>query len=141
VPLLIYSPKLKGTARIKSISSHLDITPSILAFLNVNYNLKVPKLVNFIGSGLDTVRSFRSVHKYPLMQTKNELNDFVYGKFFLNQNTLYAIDDRMGLEPVENEQKKIQLLNELKQYKTINNNVSKGNKLLPDSLYLKFSKF
>ncbi|MRX46112.1 LTA synthase family protein [Pedobacter puniceum] len=141
VPLLIYSPKLKRTARIKSISSHLDITPSILAFLNVNYNLKVPKLVNFIGSGLDTVRSFRSVHKYPLMQTKNELNDFVYGKFFLNQNTLYAIDDRMGLEPVENEQKKIQLLNELKQYKTINNNVSKGNKLLPDSLYLKFSKF
>jgi uncharacterized sulfatase len=141
VPLIIYSTKLKRSASIKSISSHLDITPSILAFLNTNYNVKVPKMVNFIGSGLDTVRSFRSVHKYPLMQTKNELNDFVYGKFFLNQNTLFAIDDKMGLEPVENEQKKMKLLNELKQYKTINNLVSKGNKLMPDSIYLKFSKF
>lgn len=141
VPLIIYSPKLKRTARIKSISSHLDIAPSILAFLNVNYNLKVPKLVNFIGSGLDTVRSFRSVHKYPLMQTKNELNDFVYGKFFLNQNTLFAIDDKMGLEPVENEQIKLQLANELKQYKTKNNLVSKVNRLMPDTLYNKFGKF
>lgn len=138
VPLIIYSPKLKRTARIKSISSHLDITPSILAFLNVHYNIKVPKLVNFIGSGLDTVRAFRSVHKYPLMQTKNELNDFVYGKFFLNQNTLFAIDDKMGVEPVENEQIKMQLVSELKQYKTRNNLVSKVNRLMPDSIYLKF---
>ncbi|WP_304063744.1 LTA synthase family protein [Pedobacter glucosidilyticus] len=141
VPLIIYSPKLKRTARFKSVSSHLDIAPSILAFLNANYNIKTPKLINFIGSGLDTVKSFRNVHKYPLMQTKNELSDFVYGKFFLNQNTLFAIDDKMGVEPIENEDMRLKLLNELKQYKLRNDLVSKVNKLVPDSVYLKFVNF
>ncbi|WP_026903404.1 LTA synthase family protein [Pedobacter glucosidilyticus] len=141
VPLIIYSPKLKRTARFKSISSHLDIAPSILAFLNANYNIKTPKLINFIGSGLDTVKSFRNIHKYPLMQTKNELSDFVYGKFFLNQNTLFAIDDKMGVEAIENEDMRLKLFNELKQYKVRNDLVSKVNKLVPDSVYLKFVNF
>lgn len=138
VPLIIYSPKLNKSARIKSISTHFDITPSFLAFLHKNYNVKVPKLVNFIGSGLDTVRSFRNIHKYPLMQTKNDLNTFVSGEYFLDQNILFSISSNMNVEPLENQNIMSQLKSELNQFKAKNDNVSKVKTLLPDSIYNRF---
>lgn len=138
VPLIIYSPMLNKATKIKSISTHFDITPSILAFLNKNYDVKVPKLVNFIGSGLDTVRSFRNIHKYPLMQTKNDLNTFVSGEYFLDQNILFSISSNMNIEPLKDQNSMSILKSELNQFKAKNANVSKVKTLLPDSIYNKF---
>jgi len=140
VPLIIYSPMLNKSARIKSVSTHFDIAPSLLAFLNKNYNVATPKLVNFIGSGLDTVRAFRNIHKYPLMQTKNEISDFLSGEYFLNGEMLYAIDSRMYAEAIDNQEIKDQLKGEFRRFKAQNDLVSKVKKLLPDSVYLRFNK-
>jgi phosphoglycerol transferase MdoB-like AlkP superfamily enzyme len=54
VPLIIFSPMLKRTAHIESISSQLDITPSLLAFLKKKYHIDVPSIVSWVGTGLDT---------------------------------------------------------------------------------------
>lgn len=140
VPLIIYSPMLNKSARIKSVSTHFDIAPSLLAFLHKNYNLTTPKLVNFIGSGLDTVRAFRNIHKYPLMQTKNEITDFLSGEYFLNGDMLYSIDSRMYAEAIDNQEIKDQLKGEFRRFKAQNDLVSKVKKLLPDSVYLRFNK-
>ena len=99
VPLIIFSPMLKAPARIKSVSSQFDLTPSLLAFLSKNYGLKTPTAVTWLGSGLDMEPGFRNVHSFPLKQTKTNLVDFVSGEWFINQDQLYALRDRMEIEP------------------------------------------
>lgn len=103
VPLLIYSPLLKAPARIKAVSSHFDLAPSLLAFFSRNYGLKGPLAVTWLGSGLDMDASFRNLHEIPIKQTKTNLVDFVSGTWYLNQDTLYKLKDGMGAEPVRDE--------------------------------------
>lgn len=103
VPLLIYSPLLKAPARIKAVSSHFDLAPSLLAFFSRNYGLKGPLAVTWLGSGLDMDASFRNLHDIPIKQTKTNLVDFVSGTRYLNQDTLYELKDGMGAEPVRDE--------------------------------------
>lgn len=139
VPLIIFSPMLKRTAHIQSISSHLDITPSLLAFLKNNYNIDVPSIVSWVGTGLDTDPSFRNVHKYPLKHTKTNLIDFISGMYFIDQDVLFSIGKSMDLEPIKDEEKRNQLIAEFNQYKVLNDRFTHELKLIPDSLYEQYS--
>ncbi len=138
VPLLIYSPLLARTAKISSVSTHFDITPSLLAWLKKDYRLKVPQLVAWMGTGLDTSRSFRNIHAYPIMQTKTELTDFIKGDYLLNSNELYQINNKMGLVPGSNEAKANELMSAFNRFKLKNESFVKSLRLLPDSLLNKY---
>jgi uncharacterized sulfatase len=138
VPLIIYSPRLKHAARIKSISSHLDIAPSLLAFLKQNYRLKTPDKVTWVGSGLDMDPSFRNIHSYPMKHTINNLVDYISGMFFLNEDTLFAIGQNMDLEPIRNDGKLSELRMEFNQYKEMNNQFRRELKLVPESVYVAY---
>jgi phosphoglycerol transferase MdoB-like AlkP superfamily enzyme len=135
VPLIIFSPLLKRTARIESISSQLDITPSLLAFLKKNYHVDVPSLVTWVGSGLDTDPSFRNIHQYPLKHTKVNLIDYISGMYFIDQDVLFSIGKDLDLEPIQDERKKNELIAEFNQYKALNDRFTRELKLIPDSLY------
>lgn len=134
VPLLIYSPLLKRTAKFSSISTHFDITPSLLAWLKKGYRLKVPVTASWMGSGLDTARQFRNIHSYPIMQTKSELVDFVAGKYLLNNGNLYRIDPAMDLEPIVDDERRSQLKSLFNSFKRRNKAFMKNRRLLPDSI-------
>ena len=95
VPLIVYSPLLKGPRSIRSVSSQFDIAPSLLAYLANNHGLKSPQDVTWIGTGLDTEESFRNLHAIPLKQTKSEMSDFVSGTAYLAQGQLYTLGDGM----------------------------------------------
>lgn len=138
VPLIIYSPMLKRSASIRSISSHLDVAPSLLKFLSTHYKVSTPELVTWVGTGLDTVRQFRNIHRYPLKQTVSDLIDYVSGEYFLNGQTLFSIGDNFDLQPMQDDNRRNQLLGEFNQYKSQNNQVTQTLKLLPDSIYKKF---
>ena len=138
VPLIIFSPMLKRSANIRSVSSHLDIAPSVVKFLQANYQLKAPQLVTWVGTGLDTVRQFRNIHRYPLKQTVSDLTDYVSGEFFLNGQTLFSMGDNFTLQAIQDEAKQSQLVGEFNQYKSQNSQVTQTLKLLPDTLYRKF---
>jgi uncharacterized sulfatase len=135
VPLIIFSPMLKRAAHIESISSQLDITPSLLAFLGRNYHVDVPSTVTWVGSGLDTDPSFRNIHKYPLKHTKTSLIDYISGMYFINQDILFSIGKSMDLEPIQDEGKRNELIAEFNQYKSLNDRFTRELKLIPDSLY------
>ncbi|HUI46092.1 MAG TPA: LTA synthase family protein [Nitrospirota bacterium] len=135
VPLIIFSPMLKRTAFIQSISSQLDITPSLLAFLKKNYHIDTPSTVSWVGTGLDTDPSFRNVHTYPLKHTKTNLIDFISGMYFIDQDTLFSIGQNMDLEPIQDEGKRDQLIAEFNQYRERNDRFTHELKLIPDSLY------
>ena len=58
---------------MSSVSSHFDITPSILALLSNSYELKMPKKVAWMGGALDMETVFRSTKNIPLMRNKNDM--------------------------------------------------------------------
>lgn len=138
VPLIIYSPLLKRTATFNAISTHFDIAPSVLAFLKDNYHFKMPSLVTWMGSGLDTSRSFRNIHAYPFMQTKNDVNDFIMGDYFLDDNDLFQIAPDLDLEPVSDPAKLSRIKAAFNEFKQRNSRFISSNKLIPDSIYQKY---
>jgi phosphoglycerol transferase MdoB-like AlkP superfamily enzyme len=140
VPLIIFSPLLKHPASIRSISSHLDIAPSLLAYLHHNYDLEIPSLETWVGTGLDTEQSFRNIHKYPLKQTKGLLVDYLSGIYFINHENLFQVMKNMGLKPIQDEVKRKQLISEFEQYKMLNNQFIRELKLIPDNMYKQFAK-
>ena len=98
VPLIIYSPLLKQPAQFESISTHFDVTPSVIAMLKNRYHIETPSLVSWLGSGLDTSRAFRNIHAYPFMQTKTEIIDFIAENKMLNDDDLFRISSTMDLD-------------------------------------------
>ncbi|HEX9020738.1 MAG TPA: LTA synthase family protein [Nitrospirota bacterium] len=135
VPLIIFSPLLKHTAHIESISSQLDITPSVLAFLKKHYKIDAPSVAPWVGSGLDVDTSFRNIHQYPLKHTKTNLIDYISGMYFIDQDILFSIGKYMDLEPIQDEERRNELIAEFNQYKSKNDRFTRELKLIPDSLY------
>ncbi|MBV9989238.1 MAG: sulfatase-like hydrolase/transferase [Chitinophagaceae bacterium] len=134
VPLLIYSPLLTRPAEFASVSTHFDVTPSLLAWLQQQYGLKVPEMAAWIGTGLDTARQFRNRHAYPLMQTKNEIIDFIMGEYMLSGSDLFKIDKTMGLDPQTDDAREGALRSALNRFKAKNNAFLQSMRLMPDSL-------
>ena len=135
VPLIIYSPLLKRAAHFESISSQLDIAPSLLAFLKKNYHIDVPSTAAWVGSGLDTDPSFRNIHRYPLKHTKTNLIDYISGMYFIDQDILFSLGKHMDLEPIQDEKKRQELIAEFNEYRSRNDRFSRELKLIPDDLY------
>ena len=138
VPLIVYSPLLKRRATFRSISTHADICPTVLAFLKTNYALKTPSVVSWLGTGIDTTRQFQNVHSSPLKMTKAELVDFVMGPYMLNQDKLYRISSNMNLEPVEDPGQFNRLKATFDQFKRKNDQFL-GTKMVPDSLLTRYN--
>lgn len=138
VPLLIYSPLLKRSARFKSVSSHADITPTLLAYLKTNFKLNTPSHVSWLGMGIDTARAFRNLHPRVLKQNKSELVDYVSGEYHLNGRDIYKITAGLEEAPVEEPQQKARMQAEFARFKQKNKQISKQGKLLPDSLYQRY---
>ena len=131
VPLIIFSPLLKAPARFKSVSSHFDITPSLLAFLARNYGLHTPEQVTWLGTGLDVEPGFRNRHHFPLKQTKTNLVDYVSGPYFLNQDRLYSLADGMDIEPNYNEATQQRLQAQFATFRNANQRLVSSLALMP----------
>jgi uncharacterized sulfatase len=139
VPLIIFSPMLKRTAEIASVSTHFDITPSLLVYLKTNFEIKTPAQNSWLGQGLDTTRGFQNLHQVPLMQTKTNLTDFIMGEYHLNGDKLYKLNKDLGEELVNDDKKKDQLINAFNQFRKKNNIIINGGKIVPDSLFRNYT--
>lgn len=135
VPLIVYSPMLKRTAQMASVSTHFDISPSLISYLHRNYKLQGPSLVSWIGQGLDTNRNFENVHNYPLLQTKTDMIDFIMGNYHLNGDNLFKLNAELGEDPLQDEEKASQLKNAFDQFKKKNAQIFTGSHIIPDSIY------
>lgn len=141
VPLVILSPLLKAPARIKGVSSHLDVTPSVLAYLSNNYNLQTPRRVTWLGSGLDTHPSFRNVQTFPLMHTKTDLVDFISGYWFLNHKTLYRLGDLIQISQSADQEPLRAMTAKFGAFLAANAVVSRDNLLMPDGAELEVGPY
>ncbi|WBL26685.1 LTA synthase family protein [Zunongwangia sp. HGR-M22] len=139
VPLIMYSPMLSRTSEIASISSHQDVTPSLLNLLKSNYKMDLPENYSWLGKGLDTVVNFRNVHRIPLIQTKVNMKDYIVGKYHLNGDRLYEILENMGSRPVNDPEQQQSILDAYNGFKQKNAIITNGGKIIPDSVYAKYA--
>lgn len=131
VPLIIYSPMLNKTRKMSAVSSHFDVTPTLLALLKGNYELKMPKRVAWMGGSLDTQEAFRSLKDIPLMRNKNELKEYISGEQVFSDGSIYSLDENMDLGSSfggSNAE------NKLTAFKSMNSYVTNNDKIIPDSL-------
>lgn len=133
VPLIIWSPLLKHPGRIEAVSTHADVTPSLIAFLRDNYHLEFPAQTHWLGTGIDTSATFRNTHTIGLMRIKNNLDDFLSDDHFLSGDTLYRMLPGLKLEKLSDSRIKTQMENDFSAFKTVNRYVMQNNKIKPDS--------
>ena len=133
VPFIIYSPLLKETRKMKSVNSHFDVAPTLLAMLSKNYEVSLPKEVAWLGEGIDTAKTFRNVHDIPLMRYKGTINDYVYKDFLYSDGTLYQIKQDFNTVQVSNNEVLDTIKNRLKEFKNINAYVTKNNKIIREN--------
>ena len=134
VPFIVYSPLVRKPVRFSSVSSHLDVAPSLLALLGNRYRIATPDSVAWLGSGIDTARSFRNIHSLPLMRNKNELVDFIDGEYYLSVDEVYRIRPDLSAEQLNDSRRKDILVSKLRQFKELNTYVCTYDKLYPSQL-------
>ncbi len=120
VPLLIHSPLLRRPARVRGVSSHLDVTPSLLALLSHTYGLQRPAQATWTGRGLDMADAFRSQHEIALKQTKTSVPDFVSGRWFLHDGRLFELQDGIRASEVDDAGLRAQVTARLQAYQAAN---------------------
>ncbi|RXP63566.1 sulfatase [Lutibacter sp. HS1-25] len=134
VPFLIYSPLLNKTKSIKSISSHLDVTPSLLSFLINNYTFNKLEKTAWMSEGLDTAQQFRNIHKIPLMRYKGSINDYIFNDYLLSDGALYKINENFGINKVIEKELIKSISDSLMEFKKLNRYTIQKNRIFPDSL-------
>jgi lipoteichoic acid synthase len=132
VPLIIWSPLLKHPEKIQAVSSHADVTPSLISFLRNNYHLNFPEQAHWLGTGLDMSATFRNTHTIALMRIKNTLADFLSADYFLSGDELYRVLPDLKLEKLNNDSVKTQMETDFSAFKAVNRYVMQNNKIKPD---------
>lgn len=120
VPLLIHSPLLRRPARVRAVSSHLDVAPSLLALLSHTYGLQRPAQVTWTGRGLDMADEFRSRQEIALKQTKTSAPDFVSGRWFLHDGRLFELQDGIRASEIDDAGLRAQVAARLQAYQAAN---------------------
>lgn len=138
VPFIIYSPMLNRPAKFSAVSTHFDITPSLLMWLKRSYKLDVPATAHWMGNGLDTNRNFRNTKSYPFMPNKYAVDGFISGNYFLDGNDLFRVEPSMNLVAETDNNRKDNMKGVLERIKLKNEKLIGGYKLVPDSLLKKY---
>lgn len=134
VPLFIHSPLLKKPQTFKSVSSHWDITPSLVSFLMNNYKMNKMEKTTWMSTGLDTVQKFRNIHSIPIMQNKGSINEFIYKEFVYSNGELFKIDEDFELTPSNDSDMLNTIEARLHESKKLNAYLTQKNKIIPKAL-------
>lgn len=134
VPFMIYSPKLNRSASFDGVSSHLDITPSLLSYLKYNYSIQVPDSVHWLGDSLNMSETFSSDKDIPFMRTKSGLVDYLSADIFLSGNQIFQLEDGMLLRPLDDPEILTEMRDKFNDFKVLNEYVTTENKLIPVSV-------
>ncbi len=139
VPLIIYSPLLKEAKRFKKHVSHFDLAPSILAYYRTNYKLKTPLTVAWVGKGL-TNDDENENEGMALMESKNQLIDYVYRKYHFVDNQLFVLQSNLDEDLIDDQSVEDEVAKRFNAFKAKNNKFYSSRKLMPDSVMVNYMK-
>jgi uncharacterized sulfatase len=140
VPIIIYSPLLNQAKQFHSVNTHLDIAPTLLAFLHHNYRMEIPQQNAFIGKTLDTATCFRNLQPVAFMNGSRLIADLLYENYFLlNEKTLFKVDENDQIARIEDKALQEKMFMMLQNFKRLNSYCCSQNKLIPDTLYYNYT--
>lgn len=93
VPLLIYSPMIHHPKAMNAVVSHLDITPTLNAYLHANYDYQIDDYCHWLGTALDTVEFYRNMHKQAFMLNNRDVVDYINGANIVSNNHFFKLDE------------------------------------------------
>lgn len=131
VPLIVYSPLVKKPRTMLPVVSHLDVTPSLNAYLQSNYNYVVDDHCHWLGTSFDTVQSFRNTRKLLFMLNNRDVVDYRSGDYLLTRQYLVKIASDMTGTLVEDESLYQSLKQELTDLDMVSRAVVQQDILLP----------
>ena len=134
VPLIIYSPMLRQPRMMRSVSSHLDVAPSVLAMMRARYGIRTRPLAAWLGSGIDTSVAPRNLHSFPIILNSKEIIEYIRHSDYLWKDRLYEILPGLWLKDSYDRAALQQLHRELTDFKILNTYVTKQDKLIPMEL-------
>ncbi len=140
VPLVVYSPLLKEAGEFKGVSTQLDLAPTILNYLRLEYKMNIPEIVPFIGKELDFYRPFRSNRSVALLSVNGKNESFLQGNYFYSNGTLYKLQGGLNLVESKDSAKKNYMREQLANYDLFSRYSFHQNKIIPEELFNKFSK-
>ncbi|HYX10314.1 MAG TPA: LTA synthase family protein, partial [Bacteroidales bacterium] len=135
VPLIMYSPLLKRAGQFSGITSHMDITPGLLALLS-NYGIKSPDTVHWMGTMIDTSMQFRNIETLPFMLNNRNISQLLYDSCYLDRDKLYSFDKSLSLHPLQNKKEFDKGVNILRTERIIHNTIPGLSRILPEELFL-----
>jgi len=93
VPLIIYSPMLKSSRKMKGVVSHRDIPPTLISLLKNNFNIETPSEVAWLNTALDTSLTFRANTFSPLQTINHSIGGILYKNYMLCEGILEELTD------------------------------------------------
>lgn len=133
VPFMIYSPLLKSSGTITSLASHADIAPGLISLLDTQYELKVPQNIAWLGKSLINNDTFDASKQIPLFRNRNNIQDYIQGKYYLSSGTTYEFDTDLNLLDTEDDTAISHLKERFKYFKSVNKYVTAKNRIVPES--------
>jgi len=130
---------LKRPYQFESVSSHQDITPSVIAMLQNRYQFMDLPYVHWIGRGVDTTSSFRNIHAMQFVTASQELVDYLDNNYFLSKNRLYRITPGMKTEPVNDVQMLTRMQEDLRATTVVSKYVTGNDRIILPELFMKVS--
>ncbi len=141
VPLIIHSSMQKKAQVFKGISSHMDIMPTIMAMLKINFNAKLPDHIPFVGQGLSGNLTFgKNTSEIPVMRHKGTFKDIISGDYFLNGSSLFKISDNLKLTESYDGAELKKITAKYDRFNKVNNYVTSQNMIMPKNMAINSNK-
>lgn len=131
VPLVVWSPLLKRSKTMGAVVSHLDITPSLNAWLNAQYDYAIDDHCHWLGTSFDTVSEYRNTRKLSFMRNNRDVIDYFSGDYCINKNTLILMDSSVIGFSFKDERLLRQYLEELENFEAVSRFVVQHDLLMP----------
>lgn len=135
VPLMIYSPMLKGGQRFGSVVSHLDVSPSIYALLQDSYGLQWHSRSAWLGEDLAMEKNFECKRQLPFMRNNRSIVDYISGEHFYSKGRLYAVEDSLAVSRMQDPAISQKLGKQMEAFNQVNLYSYRHNRLISPDMY------
>lgn len=135
VPLILYSPLIRRPKTMSPIVSHLDITPSLNAYLHHEYDYDIDDHCHWLGTSFDTVAEFRGTRKLMFMLNNRDVVDYVSGDCLLSRNRLIQLDSVYVGSFLQDDERLQKLKKELEDFDQVSRMVVKEDLMMPHTLH------
>ncbi|PKR79908.1 hypothetical protein CW751_12550 [Brumimicrobium salinarum] len=131
--LMIYSPLLTKSTHFKGVNSHLDIAPSFYNLISNEYNFSKLHSVAWLGEPFDTSSTFQSNRTILFMLNNRKVKDILHENFYLSNQYVFKLNDRLNLEDSHDKKKKKELKKLLEVSRKVHRDVVQQNIIIPSN--------